>query len=281
MLILLFSGMSSYAQSSTNEAIWSGDGYSLKKVVSNNTIASGVSFSYTIIFTAPAGATTVTIQDIVPASLDIVTVPTPSSVGGVTPAVTVSGQTVTYTLNSLPSGTAHSGSFTIVVQFPPGTTCPDESARNRAGIRIGDIWHYTPYVSTVATADDPWKVTKSILSGAVVNPQGGGCGYLMNAGDTIKYRLVVLKDNPYYGNVIGQQNASGAVVTDLLPAGAIMIGSTANVGSANQSGSTITWTLGNLNAANPYAYYYCNIEVYYPAASFPNGSTINNQATLN
>ncbi len=280
LLIFTMSSAFVFAQTNPNEAEWNGYGYSLKKVVSNLSIQSGVNFSYTIIFTAPAGVSSVTIEDIVPGSLDIVSVPAPSAVNGVTPNVTISGQTVTYTLTSLPSGVAHSGSFTIVVKFPEGTTCDGETARNRAGILVNDKWEYTPYVSTVAQTTDPWKVSKAILSGAVVNPSGGSCGYLMNEGDTVKYRLSVLKNSPYWGNVIGQQNMTSAMVTDVLPAGAVMTGSAANVGSASQSGSTITWNIGNLNAAIPYAYYYCDIEVYYPATSFPNGSTINNDATL-
>ncbi len=280
MSFFLLNAGSGFAQGNPNEAEWNGYGYSLKKVVSNLSIQSGINFSYTIIFSAPAGATTVTIEDVVPTSLDIVSVPPPSSVSGITPNVTISGQTVTYTLTSLPTGVSHSGSFTIVVKFPEGTTCDGETARNRAGILVNDKWEYTPYVSTTAQTVDPWKVSKSILTGAVVNPGGGSCGYLMNEGDTVKYRLSVLKNSPYWGNVIGQQNMTSAVVTDILPTGAVMTGSSANIGSAVQAGSTITWTIGTLNAATAYAYYYCDIEVYYPAGTFPNGSIINNDATL-
>lgn len=267
-----------------NEAEWNGGGYSIKKVVSNVSIASGVNFSYTILFTAPAGATTVTIKDIIPASLEVVLpFPTAAPVNGVTPSLTVTGgvgsQVVDYTLSSLPPGSASSGSFTIVVKFPEGTTCNGATARNRIGI-LTDDWHYTPYVSTSATAADPWKVVKSIVSGPVVNPGGGACGYLMEAGDTVTYRLSVLKNSPYYGNVVGQQNMSSALVTDVLPAGAIMLSSTCGI-PANSTG-TITWqpNLGNLDAANPWAYYYCDITVYYPAVSFPNGSFVYNEVDL-
>ena len=270
----------SAAQSSPNEAEWNGYGYSLKKVVSNTSIASGVNFSYTILFTAPAGVSTINIEDIVPSSLTVVSVPTPAAVSGVTPVVGISGQTVTYTLSSLPTGVAHSGSFTIVVQFPPGITCPGETARNRAGILVNDKWEYTPYVSTVATAADPWKVSKAILTGAVVNPLGGSCGYQMNEDGTVKYRISVLKNSPYWGNNVGQQNASSAVITDLLPTGATMTTYTTNAGTASQTGSTLSWNIGTLNAATPYAYYYLDVEIYYPVANFPNGSTIYNSATL-
>ena len=267
-----------------NEAEWNGFGYSLKKIVSNTSIESGVNFSYTIMFTAPAGATSVNISDEIPTNLVLVSVPVPAAVNGVNPTITTTGvpgvnETVNYSLNIL-SGNASSGSFTIVVKFPEGETCNNTAARNRASILINDKLYYTPYVSTTAIAADPWKISKSILSGPVVNPNGGSCGYIIDPGDTVTYRLSVLKDSPYFGNVVGQQNMSNAVVTDVLPAGAVMLSSTCGI-PANSTG-TITWipNSGNLNAATPYAYYYCDITVYYPVSSFPVGTTVNNQIDL-
>jgi uncharacterized repeat protein (TIGR01451 family) len=280
-LFVLFSLPQVNAQSNNpNEAEWNGQGgYSLKKIVSNTSIQSGVNFSYTIMFSAPAGATDIFIQDDVPASLDVVSVAPVSAVNGVTPTVNISGQTVTYSLSGLPSGSASSGSFTIVVKFPEGVTCDGTAARNRAGIRINDEFFYTPYVSTTATAEDPWRVTKSIVSVAIVNPNGGSCGYLMGAGDTVTYRLSVLKNSPFYGNVTGQQNMNNAVVTDVFPAGAVILSNSCGV---TASGNTFTWSPngGTLDAATPYAYYYCDITVYYPAGTFPNGTQITNSATL-
>ncbi len=43
---------------------------------------------------------------------------------------------------------------------------------------------------------------------------------------------------------------------------------------------TIEWTIGNLDATIAYTNYTCNIDVYYPAGTFPNGTTIYNQADL-
>lgn len=283
LLVLFFLPQVHAQNNSPNEAEWNGNGYSLKKVVSNTTIPSGVNFSYTVLFTAPAGAANVFIQDNIPASLEVVSVPTPANVNGVTPTVNVSGsvgsQVVTYSLSSLPSGSAASGSFTIVVKFPEGTTCDGTAARNRAGIRINDEFFYTGYVSTTATAEDPWRVTKSIVSGPVVNPNGGSCGYLMPEGDTVTYRISVLKNSPYYGNVTGQHNMNNAVVTDVFPAGAVILNNSCGV---TPSGNTFTWQPngGTLDAANPWAYYYCDITVYYPAGTFPNGTQITNDATL-
>jgi uncharacterized repeat protein (TIGR01451 family) len=274
---------SSNGQNNPNEAIWNGYGYSLKKVVSNTSIQSGVNFSYTILFTAPAGATTVTIQDQIPGSLVVVNVPTPAIVNGVTPVVATTGpvgsQVVTYSLTGLPAGSPSSGSFTIVVKFPEGTTCNGAVARNRAGIHIGQEWFYTPYVSTSATAVDPWVISKTIISGPVVNPNGGNCGYQMNTNTTVVYRLVVMKANGYWGNNVGQMNMNSASVTDIFPVGAVV--GTLPPG-VSLSGNTITWTpnAGLLDAANAWAYYYVDIPVTYPAGPFPNGSFVYNQATL-
>lgn len=272
-----------------NEAEWTGGGYALKKITSNTTIQSGVNFSYTILFSAPAGATSIQIQDQIPTSLVVVSVPTPANVNGVTPTVTTTGtpgvnEVVNYSLSGLPAGSASSGSFTIVVKFPEGVTCDGTTARNRAGI-LTDDWHYTPYVSTTATAVDPWKVAKTIIGGAVVNPSGGSCGYMIAPDEKVTYRLYVMKNSPYYGNVTGQMNMTGATVTDVLPAGAVVTASTCP-GIPVGSTGTLTWNVnsgggGLLNAATPYAYYYCEIEVHYPVASFPAGSLIYNDLTLN
>jgi len=96
------------AQTTPNEVSWGGSGFFIKKVVSNTTIASGVNFSYTIIFSAPAGTPSISIQDIVPSALAVVSIAPLSPVCGITPVVNVTGNTVTYTLTGLPDGQAHS-----------------------------------------------------------------------------------------------------------------------------------------------------------------------------
>lgn len=261
-----------------NESSGGAGGFFIKKVVSNTTIATGVNFSYTIIFSAPAGTPSINIQDIVPPALQVVSIAPLSQVCGVTPVATVTGgNTVTYTLSGLPGTCTPSGSFTIVVKFPEGVTCTGTVARNQAGIMVSGKYEYTGFVSTTATAVDPWVIGKSIVSGAVVNPAGGSCGYLIPLDGTVTYRLSVMKATGYWGNVVGQHNMSGGVVTDVLPAGAQLISSTCG---AFLVGNTITWNVGALNAALPWAYYYCDIQIKYPSASFPNGSQMQNQATL-
>ncbi len=270
------------AQAGQNEAEWNGNGWSIKKVVSNLSIPSGVNFSYTIIFSAPAGVTSVAIQDLVPANLEIMNVTSAGPVLGVNPVIAWNNVTklVTYNLSSLPGTGPPSGSFTIVVRFPPGVTCNGDGARNRAAIQVNGEWQWTPFLNTTATAVDPWIITKSIISGVVVDPNGGSCGYLMLPDDTVTYRLAVMKANGYWGNVTGQQNLSSAVVQDVLPSGAYMLPHP----NANFSGNTITWNVNApvqlLDAANPWAYYWIDVKVVYPSSSFPLNSQITNSATL-
>jgi len=105
----------------------------------------------------------------------------------------------------------------------------------------------------------------------------------MAPSDTITYRLAVLKDNLYFGNVTGQQNMGSAVVTDVLPAGAVFVSST-NPTCVSFASNTITWNVNCptqlLDAANPWAYYWVDVKVKYPVGSFPVSTQILNQATL-
>ncbi|MGE0019876.1 MAG: T9SS type A sorting domain-containing protein [Draconibacterium sp.] len=283
LLLSLNLPFQAFSQNNPNEALWTENGWSLKKVVSNTSIPSGVNFSYTIIFSAPAGTSSISIQDLVPSTLQVVSVTSAGPVCTVTPVTNVAGNLVTYNLTGLPGSCAPMGSFTIVVKFPEGVTCNGETARNKAEIMVDGKWESTPYVSTTATAAIPWKVNKTIIAKASVNPNGGNCGYIMAPDDTITYRLSVLKDSPYFGNVTGQQNMSNAVVQDVLPAGAVFVSST-NPSCVSFSGGTITWNVNCptqlLDAAIPWAYYWIDIKVKYPVGSFPVNTQILNQATL-
>ena len=173
LLLSLNLPFQTFSQNNPNEALWTENGWSLKKVVSNTSIPSGVNFSYTIIFSAPAGTSSISIQDLVPSTLQVVSVTSAGPVCTVTPVTNVAGNLVTYNLTGLPGSCAPMGSFTIVVKFPEGVTCNGETARNKAEIMVDGKWESTPYVSTTATAAIPWKVNKTIIAKASVNPNGG------------------------------------------------------------------------------------------------------------
>ena len=193
------------------------NGYSIKKQVSNSSVPSGVVFTYTIFYTVPAGANNVVITDQVPNSLVIDNVVPGSGCG--TPTVNVSGNLVSYALSSVSSGC--SGTFQINVHFPAGITCPGTSARNQVCLQSETQPKIcTEYISTQATAADPFKVSKGV-TGLSWNPQNNGCQYIMAEDGNVTYNLMVYKSNPYQGNDDGQINLNNAVVTDVLPAGAI------------------------------------------------------------
>lgn len=249
------------------------NGFSLKKQVSNSSVPSGVVFTYTIFYTIPAGANNVTITDQVPSSLIIDNVVPGAGCG--TPTVTVSGNLVTYALTSVASGC--SGTFQINVHFPAGTTCPGTSARNKVCLEAETQPKIcTEYISTTATADNPFKISKGVM-GLSWNPQNNGCQYIMAEGGDVTYKLMVYKASPYQGNDDGQINLNSAMVTDVLPAGATLVSSSCG---ATQSGNILTWNIGSLNAATPWVWQSCQVTVNYPAGSFPAGALINNTATL-
>ncbi|MDW8271738.1 MAG: T9SS type A sorting domain-containing protein [Bacteroidota bacterium] len=260
-------------------------GFTLKKVVSNTTICSGQTFSYTIYYSFPAGTQQVTITDQIPSPLLVQSV-TVSNVCG-TPTVSApppgSNGTVTVQWTSIPAGGC-SGSLTIVVSFPNGTTCNGTTARNRVclvgivktsqGNQVADFC--TPFVSTTAQATNPWQIQKNPLGATWA---GGNCQWKY-AGDTMTYQIQVCKNNPAPCGGYGQLNLVNGVVTDVLPAGALFVGASCTGVTYNSGTNTITWNVGNLSATPPYNCASCNIKVYYPPSTFPTNSQITNTATL-
>jgi uncharacterized repeat protein (TIGR01451 family) len=174
---------SATAQSWVAEA--QANGFTLKKVVSDTAINTGQTFSYTIYFSIPAGATNVTISDVLPSTLEFLSASFTSPCGAptvVAPAVNSMGGTYSLSWASVPGGC--SGSFTITVRFPNGITCPGTTARNRvcetAMLNGTPIDLCTPFVSTSALATDPWEVNKWVIGAAY---QGGACPYA--TGDSV------------------------------------------------------------------------------------------------
>lgn len=270
VVIALICSFNAYAQSWVSEV--QQNGFTLKKVVSDTVIASGQPFSYTIYFSFPAGTSGTTISDVLPAGVVFQSLSVTSGCGTPTtstPAVGSNG-TVSLTWGATPSGC--SGSFVITVNFPNGTTCNGTAARNRACLSGNsstgtktDIC--TGFVSTTATATNPWNIGKWVTNAAY---QGGTCPYA--TGDTvISYQICVYKNV----GTTGQLNLANAVVRDTLPTGAYLQSSSCG---ATQSGNVITWNIGALSALPMYNSVCCTFNVVYPLSSFPTGTNIQNQA---
>lgn len=270
-LFTVLCSATAFSQSWMSEA--QSNGFTLKKVVSDTTVASGQSFSYTMYFSIPVGASNVVISDVLPSGLVFQALTVTSGCGTPvtsTPAVGTNG-TVSLSWASVPGGC--SGSFVITVAFPNGTTCNGTTVRNRACM-TGNIGtaikadFCTGFVNTTAQAVNPWHIGKWVSAAW----QGGTCPYA--TGDSvISYQLCVYKDV----GTTGQLNLANAVVRDTLPVGAYLQSSTCG---ATQSGNIITWNIGALSALPAYNSVCCTFNVVYPPAIFPNGSSVQNQAYL-
>jgi uncharacterized repeat protein (TIGR01451 family)/fimbrial isopeptide formation D2 family protein len=254
------------------------NGFFLKKVVSDTTIQSGQSFTYTIYFSFPANANSVTITDVLPAQLVFQGYAVSAVCGTMNvlsaPTVGNAGGTLQLGFPSTPAGC--SGSISMTVNFPNGTTCNGEGVRNRVCLvgKVGtaNVDLCTGFVSTSAKATDPWHLNKYVLNAAY---QGGNCPNV-TLDSVITYRIYAWKDV----GTTGQLNLANAFVYDTLPAGAVLTGTPSCGANMLQSGNVITWNVGNLSALPAYNQAYCDFQVYYPRAIFPVGSLITNKGTM-
>ncbi|MBI5323698.1 MAG: T9SS type A sorting domain-containing protein [Ignavibacteriae bacterium] len=260
------------AQSWVQEATQGG--FIIKKVVSDTAVCTGQPFSYTIYYTIPAGATNVTIIDNLAPGGMFLGASYSSACGTptvVSPTINQMGGTYSLSWASVPTGCT--GSFTITIAFPNGTTCPGTTLRNNVcimGTLDNKLYEFcTGYVNVTALANNPWHINKYPLG---VAWQGGNCPYA-SASDTITYQICVYKD---VGTTC-QLNLVSGVVKDTLPAGAVLVSSTCG---ATQTGNVITWNVGNLNANQMYNTVCCQFKVYYPSSLFPAGTPLLNQAWL-
>lgn len=291
LLCCCLCGLGLSAQNTTTPVV-SQNGVTLQKMVSQSTIPSGVTFTYTIAYALPAGATSVVITDVIPAPL-VVDLVTPLGCGTgtftTTPSATPAGTLLTYTFTGIPAGGC-SGTFQVNVHFPGGTTCPQTTVRNRASISAvtpsGNVNLSTEFVSTSALASNPWVMAKQVMPQDSVWYAGGSCPYA-SLKNKIRYRLRISKNT---FTTTGVLNLVNAVLTDIVNASAP--GATAviapipgnpSAGSATVSGGTnVNWTLpASLDATLPYPVYDLYIDVTYPSNPGPGIVSVNNTATLN
>jgi uncharacterized repeat protein (TIGR01451 family) len=265
----------SLAQDTKTSVSANSNGIFVQKVVSNSTIPTGVGFTYTVFYSIPAGTMGVNIIDNVPAPLIIDGVIANPVCG--TPTVTVTGNTVSYQLASVPN--ACSGSFQINVRFPAGTTCNNLSVDNRICLsaRTPGTEVCTKAVTTTAQATNPWHVYKTPLNSAYM---GGACPWATTS-DTIEYEVTVYKN----GGIYGFMNLDAPQVVDQVPPGATLISSTLiapAIGTITQSGgagTNIVWTgLGTLDATQNYLVRRARIKIKYAGIVRP--ANVNNTVVM-
>jgi hypothetical protein len=218
VLLLLFS-YHSFAQNAT--PFVEADGVRLKKVVYDTSIATGQTFAYSLWISIPAGLDSIRVFDQLPSGLVFHGISAiPASLG--TPVVTTPavGTNGTVNLRWAPTTTSLSGMITVTVSFPNGVTCNNTVASNRLQAEWWFPGRYnkmnTAAVSTRAIANNPWQISKNVLGLPSV---GGTCPY-RTADSVINYRIRVYKNV----GTTGQLNLVGGVVTDILPAGAVLVG---------------------------------------------------------
>ncbi|MCL2811354.1 MAG: isopeptide-forming domain-containing fimbrial protein, partial [Clostridia bacterium] len=168
----------------------------------------GETFEYRITYDAPTGTQAVKITDVLPAGLRHV-----SS----TPNASVSGQTVTWTLNTATHGLKGHVTLRVTLDTKPASGV----IKNTATVQYDN--------SAPHDAEDEERPVEELDEPAKTIP-GKAAGAPIYVGETVEYRIT-------YDAPTGTQTVK---ITDVLPAGLQYVSSTP---SASVSGQTVTWTL--------------------------------------
>ena len=207
------------------------------KDVNNDTPQVGEDVTFTIEVTnnGPSSALDVKVDDQLPAGLTFVD----SSQNDPSLPNYYDPTTGVWTVGDMPDGASQTLTITATVLAPSSPTGPDSIIPNTA--------------TGSTTTTDPNQGNNS--STAFVRPLQSDLAIAKavsdatpNVGDTIQFAIGAANYGP--------ADATGVVVTDVLPAGltyvgpAAGIGTNPTVGSVNEVGGTLTWTIGSLNAGS-------------------------------
>jgi uncharacterized repeat protein (TIGR01451 family) len=197
-------------------AVTSAPAMSVTATDSPDPVQAGSNLTWTLAYAnnGNADATGVVVSDTLPANTTFVS----ATGGGV-----VSGSVVTWSIGALAAG--GSGSVTV-------------TARVTSPLNNGTlISHGTYSIDSAQTspATGP-AVTTTVAAAPVLSLAMTGTPDPVNAGSTITYTLS-------WSNT-GNMNATGAVLTDPVPANTTFVSAT---GGGTVSGGTVTWNLGTLN----------------------------------
>jgi len=226
-------------------------------------IPSGQAFTYTLTYGWSGGAPgTLTITDVIPSSLDII-----STLPG-SPQATVLGNTVTFALTG-PAFAASAGAGTVQInaRFKPGVTCTGTRACNTASIQLASGQNISSNtVCVTATAANKWTFEKALVSGCAVD-------------NDVIFRICAI--NPSGGD-IGGLNLTNVVLNDVVPAGAIVTSVSGSWSSFTQTGTSVALTGGpSTLPVSPWNAWYCvYVHVTFPSPTFVQGQTVINNASL-
>jgi hypothetical protein len=216
------------------------NGYSLQKSTSLSSVKTGDPFTYTVTFSVPGGATSVTVVDVVPAPLvvDNVIVPVGGCSGNVPVVSTnpVAGGTQV-SLTFPPIVGSISCSFQINVHFPVEKSCNGLVVYNNAKIvgKNPDVQLVTERLADTAIVDNPWRIWKSPVAQYI----GGACPYGVIS-DTVEYFIQIAKQSWVLS---GSASLYSIALFDVMPAGATVVPGSFST-SANLTGSTINNVTG-------------------------------------
>lgn len=203
---------------------------SIVKNTGTTTAPAGSTLSYTIAITnaGPLAAANVSMTDVLPASLQFVSIASPAGWTCTTPAVNTNG-TITCTAPTLANGAT--ANFTLTVRVAPNAT--SGTVTNSASVTSstpdpddGDTTDPAPPV-TLAPANADVSITKTTNTTSATT------------GQTVTWTITVANAGP--------STATNVVVTDTLPAGTQFVSATPSQGTC--SGTTnVTCSLGSLNS---------------------------------
>ena len=195
------------------------------------TLTPGQTFSYNIAVSnaGPNAASSVVMNDVLPAALLFQSISAPAGWNCTMPPVGSTG-TVTCATATLASGTT--ANFTLTVRVANGTT--------------GVVTTNTATVNTTTNDPDPTDNSATTPPNAVGPPQAdvsvvksNGASFAVT-GTSFTYTINVANAGP--------SPAANVVVTDVIPAGLTFVSATPSQGSCSGT-TTITCNLGTLNAA--------------------------------
>lgn len=228
-----------------------------------STVAAGTVFTYTLQYQCASlteNCVAATVTDVLPAALsgaaaDVALV---GSAHTTAPTYTATTRTAKWSfVNPLPAGST--GQLTMSVKFPVGTTPDGAQAVNTATMAAtGAAPASSSPVTVTAAATNKWTLAKTRIS--------GGTGAALD--QDVVYQLQVCPN----GSTL---NLGSAVLTDVLPAGAVFVSASGNGTYAN---GQVVYTLGSLSSASSCVNH--NLTLRYPAGTFAVGTNVTNTANL-